>query len=253
MSLPYFPLYPAAFMGGVRGMTPQEVGVYIMLLCRMYEENGPIEYHVLRLSTYCGMREKTFQMVTEKLVALGKLSLSDGMLFNDKAASVISDRSDKLKNNSKAGKRSAEKRQQNQSSAATDVQQAFNHLDRDRDIDKKKDLADKPPPKKRACQIPKDWVPSEQNVSDAEAKGFSGMEIGNEAGRFRDYHTAKGSTFKCWDAAWRTWLGNAAKFGATRAANSAGMARGTTASEIADRGARWAASRAAGGGTGGYP
>ena len=137
-SIPYFTFYPEKFMGGVRGLSAQEVGVYTMLLCRMYEEDGPVEYHTLRLSTYCGMREKTFAAVAEKLMALGKITMNDGMIFNARAAIEIADRADKLKNNSKAGKVSAEKRQGNQGVAATAVQQPFNHIDRD--IDKKKEI-----------------------------------------------------------------------------------------------------------------
>lgn len=77
---PWFKFYPADFMNGVRGLSAQEVGLYTMLLARIYEENGPVEYHPLRLSTYCGMREATFVKTLEKLLALGKITLRDGML-----------------------------------------------------------------------------------------------------------------------------------------------------------------------------
>lgn len=30
--------------------------------------------------------------------------------------------------------------------------------------------------------------------------------------QFINHHTAKGSVMACWDAAWRTWYGNAVKF-----------------------------------------
>ena len=69
---------------------------------------------------------------------------------------------------------------------------------------------------KYACQIPDDWVPSEKNITDAQDKNFTDGEIKNEADKFRDYHLARGSKFKDWNAAWRTWLGNARKFGASR-------------------------------------
>jgi uncharacterized protein YdaU (DUF1376 family) len=131
--IPYFRLYPADFMGGVRGMSAQEIGVYMMLLCRMYEENGPIEYHVLRLSTYCGMRQKTFEAVAEKLIALGKITLENGMMFNDRAEREISSRANDLENNIKAGKASAKKRQQKQRKISTPVQRPFNHTDTDTD------------------------------------------------------------------------------------------------------------------------
>nr|WP_278388426.1 DUF1376 domain-containing protein [Brucella intermedia] len=132
--IPYFDFYPSDFMHGVRGLSAQEVGVYTMMLCRIYEENGPVEFHVMRLATYCGMRESTFVKTVEKLIELGKLQLIDGMITNHRAEAEISSRANKLKNNSKAGKASAEKRQQKQRSNSTDVQQTFNHTDTDTDI-----------------------------------------------------------------------------------------------------------------------
>ena len=56
-----------------------------MLLALIYEENGPVEYHPLRLSTYCGMREATFVNTLEKRLALGKITLRNGMLSNGRA------------------------------------------------------------------------------------------------------------------------------------------------------------------------
>lgn len=78
--IPYFKLYPKNFMHSVRGLSPQEVGVFMMILCRLYEENGPVEFQPTRLAAYCGMREATFSKAVEKLVDLGKLSLDEGML-----------------------------------------------------------------------------------------------------------------------------------------------------------------------------
>jgi uncharacterized protein YdaU (DUF1376 family) len=133
--IPFFRFYPSDFMDGVRGMSAQEVGLYTMLLCRMYEESGPIEDNTLRLATYCGMREKTFTKTLDKLVALGKITRQGGMLSNHRAEIEISDRSHDLKNAIAAGKASAKKRQQNQSNKATGVQQAFNHTDTYTDTD----------------------------------------------------------------------------------------------------------------------
>lgn len=70
-----------------------------------------------------------------------------------------------------------------------------------------------PPKKKRAVALPDGWVPSARNVEDARNANFSDEEIRDEAGHFRDHHHARGTTFKNWDAAWRTWLRNARKFG----------------------------------------
>lgn len=67
-------------------------------------------------------------------------------------------------------------------------------------------------PPRRAVQLPEGWVPSDRNIADAQAKGLSARDIENEADRFRDHHTARGTAFKDWDAGWRTWIGNAARY-----------------------------------------
>ena len=67
-------------------------------------------------------------------------------------------------------------------------------------------------PKKTRRSIPPDWVPSDRNVADAVARKFTEQEIDYEAGKFRDFHLARGTLFADWDAAWRTWLGNARQF-----------------------------------------
>jgi uncharacterized protein YdaU (DUF1376 family) len=282
--IPYFRFYPADFMGGVRGMSAQEVGVYMMLLCRMYEESGPIEYHILRLSTYCGMREKTFQSVAEKLIALGKITLDNGLLFNDRAQTEIQNRSNDLKNNIKAGKASAEKRQRNQGHTATPVERPFNHTDTDTDTDtSKRDtnvslVLSAPEPASPLAEALKAYndtaeqvgLPKVQKLTPARSKalkarlkecdGIEGWRCAMDKCKASDFLSGKatGTTPATFD-----WLTKAANFTKlmegnydNRAnntqpspANGAGMARGTTAAEIADFGIRWAESRAARRGT----
>lgn len=70
----------------------------------------------------------------------------------------------------------------------------------------------KKPVGKKAKTLPENWVPNENNIQDALSRDFTEQEIKHEAEQFRNYHHAKGSAFKSWDAAWRTWLGNARKF-----------------------------------------
>lgn len=64
----------------------------------------------------------------------------------------------------------------------------------------------------RASQLPEGWTPSESNISYAVEKGLSEREIDREAEQFRNHHHAKGTQFKNWDAGWRTWVGNAARY-----------------------------------------
>lgn len=137
--IPYFDFYPGDFMRGVRGLTAAEVGIYTMLLCRIYEENGPVEYHPVRLSAYCGVRESTLTKAVDRLVVLGRIEVHDGAMSDARAMKEIGIREAKLKNSSRAGKASAEKRHRNQGQGPTPVQQPFNHLDRDTEEEKKED------------------------------------------------------------------------------------------------------------------
>ena len=94
-------------------------------------------------------------------------------------------------------------------------------------------------PPKRRCRIPPDWVPSDRNIQDAIDRQFSASDIENEACKFRDHHLAKASLFADWDAAWRTWLGNARKFGARGGmagkASPVGYGRGSSIASIVAR------------------
>ncbi|MEO6601934.1 MAG: hypothetical protein ABIQ16_18795, partial [Polyangiaceae bacterium] len=55
------------------------------------------------------------------------------------------------------------------------------------------------------------WAPSAAHLSYAKELGVIDVDL--QAERFRNHHDAKGSQFKSWDAAFRTWLGNAIEFG----------------------------------------
>jgi len=62
----------------------------------------------------------------------------------------------------------------------------------------------------RASQLPESWRPNADGEAFARERG---LHLRNTYDEFRDYHRSKGSTFKDWDAAWRTWSRNAVKFG----------------------------------------
>lgn len=63
---------------------------------------------------------------------------------------------------------------------------------------------------KRACALPPDFEPDENGIQFAEEQR---IDVAHELRSFKDHHLAKGSVFKDWQAAWRTWVGHAVKFG----------------------------------------
>lgn len=57
--------------------------------------------------------------------------------------------------------------------------------------------------------LPAGWTPRPQ---ERERAAREGINADLEAERFRDHHTARANTMADWDAAFRTWLGNAPRF-----------------------------------------
>jgi hypothetical protein len=83
------------------------------------------------------------------------------------------------------------------------------HLTRTTELEPKNDIS------KKAKQVPSDWKPSPEFAIECNEK-FHTLVIANEVEAFIDYHTANGSTFKDFNAAFRTWCRNAVKFQAPK-------------------------------------
>lgn len=61
-------------------------------------------------------------------------------------------------------------------------------------------------PAQRKSRVPVDFQPNDTATEKAKQLG---VDVGAEVPKFIDYHTAKGSLMVDWQAAFRTWLGNA--------------------------------------------
>lgn len=98
---------------------------------------------------------------------------------------------------------------------ASNVHRELREREREGERDREGESADAPPakvvPLSRASGFP-DGFQFNQRAEEM-AKGY-GLNVHKEFAAFRDHHVAKGSVFKDWDAAFRTWLRNAVKFAA---------------------------------------
>ena len=70
-------------------------------------------------------------------------------------------------------------------------------------------IADKPQQKKRACQIPDDFEPTDHHRDIAANENIN---LDNEFVKFRDYCLANGKKYIDWDAAFNNWLRNSYKY-----------------------------------------
>jgi uncharacterized protein YdaU (DUF1376 family) len=116
---PFIKFYPSDFLGGTSGLSPAERGVYITLLCLIYENDGPIPRDDGRLSRRCGSPKAAFIRVLDGLLAEGKIVEVDGMLSNKRAEKAIVDRANRTQNSTHAAQQrwsaQGQKDQQNQS------------------------------------------------------------------------------------------------------------------------------------------
>ncbi len=62
---------------------------------------------------------------------------------------------------------------------------------------------------KRRKRLPPDFSPSDSGIDFAQKRG---VNVADELQKFTDYHSAKGTVMADWQAAWRTWVGNAKTF-----------------------------------------
>jgi len=91
MSAPaYFPLYHEDFVSGTRGMEPELRGVYIVLLCLMYGEDGSIADNERRISHVLEISTRLWRSYRSKLLDIGKLSIPvEGRLSNGRVIKEI--------------------------------------------------------------------------------------------------------------------------------------------------------------------
>jgi hypothetical protein len=70
-------------------------------------------------------------------------------------------------------------------------------------------------PHRKKHRLPVDWEPKPFTPSSQAAQAMARWEPGRlerELAKFRDHHTAAGSRFECWQAAWGKWTNNSRDF-----------------------------------------
>lgn len=102
--LPYFKMYPHAFLDGVQGMGAELIGAYTVLLTLIYARNGRSVRDDRHLAGILGCHILTAKSLTDKLIAAGKVSVdADGRLFNSRADEELAVKEDVSKARSRAG------------------------------------------------------------------------------------------------------------------------------------------------------
>lgn len=97
----WYKRYPQAFLGGVQGMGPELIGAYAVILEILYARGGDMPRDDRHLSGVLGCSIRKARALTEQLIALEKIKISEGKITNVKAAEVISERVKQRETNAK--------------------------------------------------------------------------------------------------------------------------------------------------------
>lgn len=227
MSVPYYPMYPADFEADTSHLTLEEDGAYNRLLrlcwmtpgCSLPDDPAWIARRMrLTISDY--------ERVVEPLIS---------EFFRRKGGRISSPRltrewekvDETSRKRSEAGKKGGrpkaiEKEEKHEKAGLVFDKARPKQPEPEPYPEKKEEPIGSSKKPSRAIALPADWVPSARNLSDARGRNFTEDEIHEQSVAFRDYHLARGTAFKDWDAAWRTWLGNARRFDRASGPRNAG-------------------------------
>jgi uncharacterized protein YdaU (DUF1376 family) len=83
---PWIKWYSGDFLNGIADLTPHEIALYTVILCRIYDEDRAIPHDLKKLARRCNMRLPQCEAALESLLGEGKLILVGGCIDNKRAS-----------------------------------------------------------------------------------------------------------------------------------------------------------------------
>lgn len=210
---PFIKFYPGDFLAGTSGLSPAERGVYITLLCLIYEMDGKIARDDARLARRCGAPKATYVRILEELIEQGKITESDGLLSNKRAEKALVDRQNRTRNATHAAQSrwdaQGEKTQENQQADDAGAMPEQCVADASQKPDTREVKRETKVSPKKGVRLDPNWTLPKHWADWASEQGVSEIESRREALRFKDYWIGvagqKGVKLD-WEATWRNWM-----------------------------------------------
>ena len=204
MSNPWFRMYSEfAHDPKVQMMNEAMQRRYMMLMC-MRCSNALVTLHETEVAFHLRISNEEMAETKALFIAKGFID-KDFNLLNWEKRQFSSDTS-----NARVAKHrllQKEKQIDGGNATVTLPERNGNALDTDTDTDTDTEKTGrKRTAAKRRQQIPDAFYPDETGLDKAREKGLS---VAVQLTKFVDYHVGKGSVMSDWQAAWRTWIGNA--------------------------------------------
>ena len=216
----FYKMDPSAWDIGTTELSLEEEAAYLRIVNATHKHRAAVPANDRVLSGMFRCSTRKARSLLDALVAAGKVRVEGGLIVNDRAISDLVHRgfvsSSRAESGAKGGRVRAER-----AAKALETKDEPQAIASSREEKRREEkiqeagascIGARKRARKPEIPIPENWTPSDKNLSDAYARQFTDEEIRHEAAQFRDHHTARGTRFRDWDAAWRTWLGNARKF-----------------------------------------
>ena len=120
---PFIPFYTSDFLAGTGGMTAATKGVYITLICLIYEAEEPLPQTWDKLARRCGCTLPAFKKAVQDLVDDAKIVVLKSGIWSDKCAKHIALRCERRISAKAAATKRWEKTKENQGKADADAMQ----------------------------------------------------------------------------------------------------------------------------------
>lgn len=209
MGMPWFRMYAEfATDPKVQRMSEVDQRRFLMLLC-LRCSNGDVTFHDDDVTFHLRITGPDWQKTKAVFVDKNLIDEQNRVLAWEKRQCRSDSSTARVREHRKKVKQDVKRYE-------TQMKRFSNGLDIDKEEeeDKNKSKSISRARAARSHQIPDGFVPDDKGKAFARDRG---LDWGRVLEEFRDYHTAKGSKFTDWGAAWRTWCRKAGEFRAAKA------------------------------------
>lgn len=214
---PYVNLYTSDFLAGTSGMTAATKGVYITLLCLMYEAEAPLQQSWATLARRCGCTLPAFNRAISDLQDDGKVTVSDAGIWSEKCDKHIARRRERQSSAKAAADKRWEKAQENQRPPDANATRGTCQPEPEPEYrDTVVSLRREPAPSKRAGKraIPENWVPDVPKAQGLMAElDLTRDEMNYCYQQMKGHANATDRRLANWDQGFAMWVRKAVKDG----------------------------------------
>lgn len=244
----YVQWHLADYITGTQGMTPEQEGIYMRFLVRLYDRGQAFQNDDKLLSLAMGLDVRRWRRIKDDLIRFGKIIVKYGHLTNSRFEREKQKRADDLRKQAESTRKYWEKKRseqvaQNELRAEVGAKSGQspkevepksdekpNKINEDAQLpisqtrdqrleeERKKEPPLDPPEgekPKRAKQFPPDWMPSKSlfEWATGDKIGATSDQVLDQFEAFRDFHVSKGNKYVSWDLAFQTWMRRAKGYG----------------------------------------